>query len=113
MLSNIYDKLNYQAQMMLDVETLSQTLVYKIATQKKIVEYTITLVGKKEVSSPIGKFKTVIVNRKDPTSSKQTTVYCAPKLDWLPVKIKHTDKKGRSITAILSSLTTENRHEKN
>ena len=113
MLSNIYDKLNYQAQMMLDIENLSQGLVYKVATQKKIVEYTITFVGKKEISSPIGKFKTVIVNRKDPNSSKQTTVYCASKLDWLPVKIKHIDKKGKSMTAILNSLVTKNRREKN
>ena len=107
--SDTYDKLSYQAQMMIDLGAISPGgLTYDIGSQKKIVKYKITLVGKKEISSPAGTFQTVIVNRKDPNSSKETTVYCASELNWLPVRIEHTDKKGRSMAAKLYSWSKEN-----
>jgi len=107
--SSTYDKLSYQAQMMIELGTISpEGLTYDIASQKKVVKYKITLVGKKEISSPAGTFETVLVNRKDPDSSKETTVYCASELNWLPVRIEHTDKKGRSMTAKLYSLSEKN-----
>ena len=107
--ADTYDKLSYQAQMMMELGTISpKGLTYDIASQKKIIKYKINLVGKKEISSPVGTFETVIVNRKDPESSKETTVYCASELNWLPVRIEHTDKKGRSMAAKLYSLSKEN-----
>ena len=99
-----FDKLSYQAQMMMDLGSiLKEDLKYDIASQKKIVTYNVTFIKEKKISTPIGKFKTLVVNRKDPNSSKETTVYCAEDLDWLPVRIEHTDKKGRSMAAKIAS----------
>ena len=99
-----FDKLSYQAQMMMDLNSISKKdLKYDIASQKKIVTYKITLIKEKKISTPMGKFKTLVVNRKDPNSSKETTVYCAEDLDWLPVRIEHTDKKGRSMAAKIAT----------
>jgi hypothetical protein len=99
-----FDKLSYQAQMMMDLSSiLKEDLKYDIASQKKIVTYNVTFIKEKKISTPMGKFKTLVVNRKDPYSSKETTVYCAEDLDWLPVRIEHTDKKGRSMAAKIVS----------
>ena len=99
-----FDKLSYQAQMMMDLSSiLKEDLKYDIASQKKIVTYNVTFIKEKKISTPMGKFKTLVVNRKDPNSSKETTVYCAEDLDWLPVRIEHTDKKGRSMAAKIVS----------
>ena len=99
-----FDKLSYQAQMMMDLSSiLKEDLKYDIASQKKIVTYNVTFIKEKKISTPMGKFKTLVVNRKDPYSSKETTVYCAEDLNWLPVRIEHTDKKGRSMTAKIAS----------
>ena len=99
-----FDKLSYQAQMMMDLTSiLKEDLNYDIASQKKIVTYNVTFIKEKKISTPMGRFKTLVVNRKDPNSSKETTVYCAEDLDWLPVRIEHTDKKGRSMAAKIAS----------
>jgi len=107
--TDTYDKLSYQAQMMMELgEITAGGLSYNIASQKKMVKYNITRVKEKRISTPIGKFKTLAVNRKDPNSSKETTVYCAEQLNWLPVRIEHTDKKGRSMTAKLETYSSNN-----
>ena len=99
-----FDKLSYQAQMMMDLSSIvKEDLKYDIASQKKIVTYNVTFIKEKKISTPMGKFKTLVVNRKDPYSSKETTVYCAEDLNWLPVRIEHTDKKGRSMAAKIAS----------
>ena len=99
-----FDKLSYQAQMMMDLSsTFNENLKYAIASQKKIVTYDVILIKEKKISTPMGKLKTLVINRKDPNSSKETTVYCAKELDWLPVRIEHTDKKGRSMAAKIES----------
>ena len=102
-----FDKLSYQAQMMMDLSNIVKEnlnyLNYDIASQKKIVTYNVNFIKEKKISTPMGKFKTLVVNRKNPNSSKETTVYCAEDLDWLPVRIDHTDKKGRSMTAKITS----------
>ena len=104
LVKDTFDKLSYQAQMMMDLSSiLKEDLKYDIASQKKIVTYNVTFIKEKKISTPMGKFKTLVVNRKDPNSSKETTVYCAEDLNWLPVRIKHTDKKGRSMVAKIAS----------
>ena len=50
-----------------------------------------------------GKLYNIVYKELQPNlySKKEDTVYLAPELNWLPIRIDHLDKKGRKMIAII------------
>ena len=103
--TKLFDKLSYQAQLMIDLSQSPNSLSYDIAAKDEVVNYIITNEGLKKIKTPMGKMNAVAMTRKDPNSKKQSTIYCAEKLNWLPLRIDHVDKKGKKMTAIIESFS--------
>lgn len=106
------DKLVYQLALMRDLNSDQHQYNYRIADGGKIKTYTIDVINEEVVKTPLGKIHTIKLKRqRDESSKRQTVLWCAPALNYLPVKLEHTEKDGTVFTATLRQLkgiSTEN-----
>lgn len=100
----VLDKLVYQLALMLDLEAGRRNLTYTIADGGKIKTYTIDRIGQERVQTPLGDFDAVKLQRHKPKSKRRTTLWCAPSLNYLPVKVEYEEKNGRITTAAIKSV---------
>ena len=104
--TKILDKLVYQLALMTDLAENKKQFNYQIADGGKIKIYNIIIIDHEVVTTPLGKIKTVkLMRQRDKASRRQTTLWCAPALDYLPVKLEHIEKDGAVFTAELRHLT--------
>ncbi len=101
----ILDKLVYQLALMSDLANGQSPFDYHIADGGKIKHYLITPLGEEVITTPLGKIKTVKLTRqRKKKSQRKTTLWCAPQLHFLPVKLEHVEKGGAVFTAKLRHL---------
>lgn len=60
----------------------------------EIREYSLKVLGEENVSTPAGRFSTIKVQRTQPGGKYTVTLWCAPELDYFPVRIDR-EKRGR------------------
>ncbi len=102
--ANILDKLLYQLVIMQDLKIGKSAIEYYIADGGKIKTYNINLLGEEIVSTPIGNFKTLKLNRLKANSKRKTTFWCAYDLHFLPIKVENMEKDGKITLAMISSV---------
>lgn len=98
----IQDKLLYQLTLMVDLSRGKKTLEYRVADGGSVKDYKATIIGTKTIKTSIGKFDTVVVQRK--SSSRTTTFWCAPVLNYLPVVIEHRNHDGGHLEARITDI---------
>ncbi|MFW5450940.1 MAG: DUF3108 domain-containing protein [Methylophagaceae bacterium] len=99
------DKLVYQFALMSDLADHKTTFNYRIADGGRLKTYTINLLEHEIISTPLGKIETVkLFRQREKKSKRQTTLWCAPALNYLPVKLEHVEKDGAVFTAVLRLL---------
>jgi hypothetical protein len=96
------DKLVYQLQIMLDLARNKTSLHYTIAGSGKLKTYEIEILGTETITTPLGKFETVRVRRVH--GKRRTTLWCARRLRYLPVRIEHRKAGESPVTATLKSI---------
>lgn len=94
------DKLIYQLALMRDMTPGKRDYSYKIADGGKTKIYQAVVLGEEETVTPAGKFHTVKITRVG--DKRGTTLWCAPKLNYLPVRIEQTDDDD--FVAVLKSV---------
>lgn len=99
------DKLVYQFALMSDLADHKTTFNYRIADGRKLKTYTIELLGKEIITTPLGQIETIkLIRKREQKKERQTTLWCAPALNYLPVKLEHIEKGGTVFTAVLRRL---------
>ncbi|MEJ2761457.1 MAG: DUF3108 domain-containing protein [Gammaproteobacteria bacterium] len=98
------DKLLYQFIIMLDLGDGKRHLEYVIADGGKTKTYRFDAQGEEVIQTPLGKMRTLKLRRYKPNSRRETTLWCAPALHYLPVKVKNVEKDDRITVAIIQSL---------
>jgi hypothetical protein len=96
------DKLLYQLQLMVDLRDDSKTLDYTVADDGKIRHYHYRKVGEETLDLDPGVFKTIKLRQDD--GRRSTTIWCAPALNYLPVRIEHTEKDGSRMQANVTRI---------
>jgi hypothetical protein len=90
---------------MSDLETSQQQFNYRIADGGKLKDYNIQVLGYETISTPLGKIETIVLKRfRKQKSKRETTLWCAPALNYLPVKLVHDESSGATFTAVLRHL---------
>ena len=103
----VMDKLLYQLAIMYDLHNGKTPGSYLIADGGGIKTYRFEKLGEETVDTPLGSFNTVKMLRHKPGSSRRSVFWCAPELDFLQVKVEHTEKDGSTTVAVLKSLQGE------
>lgn len=99
------DKMVYQLQIMHDLANGETDLDYLIADGGQLKTYEIIIEGTELIQTPLGTIKAIKLTReRDPESDRKTTLWCAPGLNYLPVKLEHVEKDNSRFTAILRQL---------
>ena len=80
------------------------SLRYAIADKNKLKDYEFKNGGTEEVVTAAGTYRAVKLSRGTTADDRQTTVWCAAGLGWLPVKVEYREKNGDITTALLRTL---------
>ncbi len=101
---DVMDKLLYQFAIMHDLEAGKRSLSYAIADGGKIKTYRFESRGQEKIDTPLGKLDTLKVVRYRRNSTRKTTLWCAIRLKYLPVKVVHVNSHGNRTVAVIQSL---------
>ena len=86
------DRMVSQLQLMHDLANREQDLVYRIADGGRLKEYTLRIMGREKLQTPYGQLETLKIVRLTDNDRRATTFWCAPALDYLPVRVDHREK---------------------
>ncbi|RTE66449.1 DUF3108 domain-containing protein [Amphritea opalescens] len=99
------DKLSYQIQMRLDLAAGKTELSYQVADGGKTKTYPFIIVGKENVTTGIGSFEAIKIQRdRGPDSNRETFLWCAPELGYMVVKLQQVEKSGKKYSLLIDKL---------
>lgn len=86
------DRMVSQLQLMYDLRNKENDLTYRIADGGQIKEYTLKILGREVLATPYGRLDTVKIIKITDSDRRATTFWCAPALDYLPVRVEHRER---------------------
>lgn len=95
------DKLIYQLAAMYSLQNGTSASQFTVIDGSKKKQYQFKRLEDEVIKTPVGDFNTIKFERQK--SSKITIFWCAPELNYIPVKVSHTEK-GHTSHAIITSL---------
>jgi len=102
---NSYDVLSFQLALMRELQQQHKKFTFHVADHRNFHTFIASVVSEETISTPAGDFKVVKVDAFDAESGKRFVFWCAPKLDYLPVRVEYTKKKDGDVSAlVLKSL---------
>lgn len=99
-----HDLLSFQIQLMSDLQAGKKSVSYTIADKKRIDTYHLKLSKTEQIETPLKSFSTIKLISNKIRNKLQFIFWCAPELDYLPVKVLRVDKKGRKSVMLLKSV---------
>ncbi len=92
--AGVLDELNAELQIREDLKNGSLKSTYYLADSKEVEARKFVRQGSESVKTNYGTFDTIKVAIKHDKPGRETIFWLAPKLDYLPVKVTHLDKKN-------------------
>lgn len=99
------DKLIYLISMMKDLMNNHRQFQYRIADGGKLKTYRFIILGKENITTPIGEYSAIKIKRIRKNNKRNTLIWCAERLNYLPIKIEQRKKDGTPYTMLLERLT--------
>ncbi len=93
--NNLHDTLGFTIAIMHDLQSGLREMKYTIAEKDKLKTYHIKFIEKENLTTNYGTITTLKMEHYDPKTSKRFTLWCAEKLDFLPVRIRKINHKGK------------------
>lgn len=88
---NVQDKLSYQAQLAQELRAGKKSFTYQIADGGELKEYTFKVLGEEILDTPLGKVKTLKVERSRSNNKRVTYAWVAPDWDYLLVRLQQQE----------------------
>jgi len=98
------DKLVSQLAMMLALRAGETDITFNIADGGKLKEYHFRAVGQETLELPAGTFDTVKITKVRNNKKRETYIWCAPALNYLPVRIWQREKDDAEYVSELAEL---------
>lgn len=99
------DKLASQLAMMLALRAGETDITFKVADGGKLKEYRYRVVGQEKLELPAGTFETVKINKLRENRKRETYIWCAPALNYLPVRIWQREKDNAEYASELAEFS--------
>ena len=100
------DKFSYLFALMRDLMRGERRFEYTVADGgRHLKHYVLAGIGEERIETALGTFDTTVVRRERANSKRETTLWCARALGFLPVKIVHLERDGSVLTARIDSLS--------
>lgn len=101
----VVDKLLYQFALMTDLRSGGKNLNYTVADGGKIKTYEIEPLGEESVKTPLGNLQSMKFRHQKSGDDRITTLWCAPRFQYLPVQVEYQEKDGSKVLVVLQSVT--------
>jgi len=105
--ANTHDLLSFQLSIMQDLQQYKTSMQYRIATKRHTRNYSLNVVGKETIETPMGEFKVIKLQAKSPEGKSQFTFWAAPALEYLPIKIQKVNDKGNVFSFTIRAFTIQ------
>lgn len=99
--NGIQDRASLELVLARDIAQNKAHLKYNVLEKGKVKEYSFQKIGNEQIKTPAGVFATTKVKVMRDSNKRETIFWLAKQIDYLPVKVKHTEK-GEVITTVLS-----------
>jgi hypothetical protein len=106
------DKLSTQLGIMSELQNGATGKTFAVADGGKLKQYAFQAIGTETVELPAGSFETVKLHRVGDSSQKQTYIWCAPELHYLPVRILQRNEDQSEYRRELEDFSESLRVEK-
>ncbi len=97
-----FDRVTLQYALMLDLANGAGRQAYSLVDGSRLKKLDVRIVGEKRIDVPYGEFDVVMLQHQAQGSSRVMTLWCAPELGYLPVRIEQ-HRKGKRI--VLAEMT--------
>ena len=101
----VHDRVSIQYQLMHDLKNGGAHGTYTLFDIDELKTLNITLIGSRELTVPAGRFTAIGVQHQAEGSSRVTTLWCVPELDYLPIVIEQHRKGKLRLRATLSDYS--------
>jgi hypothetical protein len=91
--------------MMLALGEGKTEVTFNIADGGKLKEYRFKVLGRETLELPAGRFDTVKITKLRDNKRRETYIWCAPELNYLPVRIWQREKDEAVYQSDLESFT--------
>ena len=101
---NTTDKLSYQLSLMMKLATQPEKqFIFKVADGGRVKNYEFEILGEERVYTSMGSYKALKIYHRRYHKDKEITLWCAPELNYLPVKIIQEESgKPTFVSTLLS-----------
>lgn len=99
-----FDKLNYLLALMRDLADGKRNMQYTIADGGRLKRYDLRAIGTETLETSIGALETLKIQRTRQRDEGHATLWCAPALGYLPVKLEQRDGDGRLVSMYIESI---------
>ena len=91
------DKQSQLLVLMQDLAAGTRPASYQVADGGRLKIYRFRYLGRQRISTALGDFDTLAVERTRADTARKTTFWCAPALDYLPVHVEHRESDNHKI----------------
>lgn len=102
-----HDLLSFQLKIMQDLQKNKKNMQYRVATKKHTRDYNLKVVKTETIETALGSFDVIKLNTKQEKGKSHFTFWCAPTLEYLPVKIQKTNDKGDKFSFTLRAFSIQ------
>ena len=88
------DMLSFQLQLMKTLQAGKKKLSFHLAEQNKINAYQLEFKQKLKLETALGEMNVVLMEHRHPKDHDVFRFWCAPSLEYLPVRIEHIEEDG-------------------
>jgi hypothetical protein len=99
------DKMIYLLALMQDLAAGRRPLEYSVADGGRLKTYVLEEIGEETLDTALGPMDTRVVRRLRRGEKRETILWCAPALAFLPVKVEHRERDGNTVTMAIDSVT--------
>ena len=105
--TNTHDLLSFQLNIMQDMQQNKKNMHYRIATKRHTRDYNLKVIEKENIETALGEFDVIKLSTKITQGKSQFTFWCAPSLEYLPIKIQKTNDKGDLFSFTLRTFSVQ------
>tara|TARA_R110000782_G_scaffold188367_10_gene278413 strand:- start:6422 stop:7117 length:696 start_codon:yes stop_codon:yes gene_type:complete len=102
--SGMFDKLNYQIEIMRALKKGKYPITYTIIDSNKIKTYNFEFLGNETIETPLGTFETLKFLIQKPGDKRKSIIWCSQKHHYLPIVVDTIEKDGVTTSAIINTF---------
>lgn len=98
------DLLSFLLQIMLELQTNKEIIELYVADKKRVDAYQLKVIGNETIETPYKSLPTIVLLSNKIKGKMQFKIWCAPSLQYLPVRIQKIDNDGDEDTFSLKEF---------